>query len=90
MTRGPPWVATIDIDRGTPMAAEHLVRTLAPEVQREVPRARSIVERKATTHVVITIRARDTGALRAGLNTYLGWLDLVEATEEVARSPPEP
>ena len=90
MSPGHPWVATIDIERGTRTAAEHLVRTLAPEVQREVPRARSVVERKATTHVVITIHARDTGALRAGLNTYLGWLDLVEATEKVARSAPDP
>ena len=31
--------------------------------------------------------ARDTGALRAAVQTYLGWLRLAEATEAVASLP---
>jgi tRNA threonylcarbamoyladenosine modification (KEOPS) complex Pcc1 subunit len=37
--------------------------------------------------VELRISARDTGALRAALNTYLGWVELNAATESVLYRP---
>ncbi len=67
--------------------ADRLAQSLAPEVVREVPRARAEIERGAPGEIRVLITARDTGALRAAVQTYLGWLRLAEATEAVASLP---
>jgi len=67
--------------------ADRLARSLGPEAVREVPRARAQIERGTATEVRIRLSARDTGALRAAVQTYLGWLRLAEATEAVASLP---
>lgn len=89
MTSPPAWSGLIACRCPTPEMADRLARSLAPEVVREVPRARAEIERGAPGEVRVRIVARDTGALRAALQTYLGWLRLAEATEAVA-SLPEP
>ncbi|MHB8352410.1 MAG: KEOPS complex subunit Pcc1, partial [Thermoplasmata archaeon] len=64
-----------------------------PESSREVPRATARVDRVGPDTVRLTLTARDTGALRAALNTYLGWISLADRTDEVGRAalrPPVP
>jgi len=78
------WTATIAVDGPDAAVIERLARTLGPEAGREVPRARARLERGAPTRLVLHITTKDTGALRAALNTFLGWIDLAAATERVA------
>jgi tRNA threonylcarbamoyladenosine modification (KEOPS) complex Pcc1 subunit len=80
------WAATIEVRRPDARSAEWLVRSLRPEAAREVPRARTHLEYDGGDRFRLEIEARDTGALRAALNTYLGWVDLATATEKVAAS----
>jgi tRNA threonylcarbamoyladenosine modification (KEOPS) complex Pcc1 subunit len=80
------WHATIRIRRPTVADAERLVRTLAPEVSREVPRARAELRRADARSVELRITAADTSACRAALNTYLAWVSLVLSTERAARA----
>ncbi len=84
MTSSAAWRAELTIRRPDGAAADRLVAALAPEAAREVPRARSEILRPTPESVRLRIEAKDTGALRAALNTYLGWVDLAEATEAVA------
>ncbi|MGI0055402.1 MAG: KEOPS complex subunit Pcc1 [Thermoplasmata archaeon] len=65
--------------------AELLLRSLGPEATREVPRTRARVDRVEPTVVLVEVHARDTGAVRAAANTYLGWIDLTLATLDRAR-----
>jgi tRNA threonylcarbamoyladenosine modification (KEOPS) complex Pcc1 subunit len=74
------WTGTIEIRAPSHERAEWLFRALGPEAEREVPRSRATLLRPQPDLVRIEIGARDTGALRAALNTYLGWIDLAEAT----------
>jgi tRNA threonylcarbamoyladenosine modification (KEOPS) complex Pcc1 subunit len=76
------WEATIEFRRDSEAGAERLARALAPESTREVPRARATVGRPGPLLVRLTISARDTGAARAALNTYLGWIQLAISTEQ--------
>jgi len=76
----PQWAATISVRLGAADVAEFLERALRPEADREVPRARASLARGPPDTVVLSVHARDTGALRAALNTYLGWVDLSLAT----------
>ena len=89
-TRG-SWTARLHLERASEASAERLARTLAPEASREVPRASSTVRRGGDASVEVVVRARDTGALRAALNTFLGWAQLASETERVAEgaAPPE-
>ncbi len=87
MTTAPAWTGTITCRCPTPEMADRLARSLGPEVVREVPRARAQIERGPAGEVRVRIAARDTGALRAAVQTYLGWLRLAEATEIVASLP---
>ena len=80
------WSASIEIHRASREAADRLSRTLSPESAREVPRARSKITRPSELVVAIEIRTRDTGALRAAMNTFLGWTQLALATEEGTES----
>jgi tRNA threonylcarbamoyladenosine modification (KEOPS) complex Pcc1 subunit len=84
------WRATIRVAPGSAAKARTLAAALGPESEREVPRAHSSVRCPSPLVVEVAISARDTGALRAGLNTYLGWIQLVEATHRVARTPADP
>ncbi|HEY6238039.1 MAG TPA: KEOPS complex subunit Pcc1 [Thermoplasmata archaeon] len=80
------WSARVIVERASAEGAERLARALGPEASREVPRARARIERPSETVVELRITAQDTGALRAALNTYLGWVELTHATEVVASS----
>lgn len=86
MSEGSPWSATISIHLHDPEVAGWLARALAPEAAREVPRASASVERPAPDTVRLSLRARDTGAARAALNTYLGWVHLTLETVRAARA----
>ncbi|HKS59978.1 MAG TPA: KEOPS complex subunit Pcc1 [Thermoplasmata archaeon] len=79
------WTARVLIRAESGGAAERLAGALGPEAAREVPRAGAIVERPKPEIVRLRIRARDTGALRAALNTYLGWVALAAATEQAVK-----
>ena len=85
MTEVPyPWTASVIVCTKTPTVADWLDRALRPEAAREVPRARADVRRGAANSLEITISARDSGAMRAALNTYLGWIHLSLATARAA------
>jgi tRNA threonylcarbamoyladenosine modification (KEOPS) complex Pcc1 subunit len=84
MTMASSWSGTILLRCSPPGSARRLCRALQPEAAREVPRARARISLAATGQVRIELTARDTGALRAALNTYLGWVALAQRTEAVA------
>jgi tRNA threonylcarbamoyladenosine modification (KEOPS) complex Pcc1 subunit len=85
-----PWSASISVRLPEPTQAEWLLRSLRPEAAREVPRARAELRSPGPRVVEIAIEARDTGALRAALNTYLGWVHLSLATLPTAAGPRAP
>ncbi|MGA7860914.1 MAG: KEOPS complex subunit Pcc1 [Thermoplasmata archaeon] len=85
MSDSADWHATLRIHRPTPADAERVARALAPEVSREVPRARAELVRASQTSVELRITAADTSACRAALNTYLAWIGLVLSTERAAQ-----
>jgi len=78
------WQATIQLTARRPALAEWLVAALGPEAAREVPRAGATVARTAPGSLTIAIEAADAGAMRAALNTYLGWVALGVATARTA------
>ncbi len=73
------WTATLRLRTGRTEVARWLAEALAPEAAREVPRARATV-RRSGADVELRLSASDAGAMRAALNTYLGWVDLSLAT----------
>jgi tRNA threonylcarbamoyladenosine modification (KEOPS) complex Pcc1 subunit len=81
MTEGSgDWTATVTVRTGSERVAMMLERSLRPEADREVPRARAVLRRPSSDTVELTITARDSGAMRAAMNTYLGWVALSLAT----------
>jgi len=66
--------------------ARWLEQALSPEAAREVPRARTTVRRRGAV-VELRLEASDAGAMRAALNTYLGWVALSLATVGAAEGP---
>jgi len=78
------WTAVITVRLPREPLALWLERALTPEASREVPRARAEVRRPSVHTVEIALTARDTGSVRAAMNTYLGWVHL--ALETVARA----
>ncbi len=84
MTGTADWRAIIRIHRTSPAEADRVAQALAPEVAREVPRARADLVRVDPKSVELRIVAADTSACRAALNTYLAWVGLVLSTERVA------
>jgi len=84
-----PWTATVSLRAQTPELADWIDRSLRPEAAREVPRARATI-RRIQEVVEVEISARDAGAMRAALNTYLGWVHLTQATARSARRPATP
>jgi tRNA threonylcarbamoyladenosine modification (KEOPS) complex Pcc1 subunit len=81
-----PWTATLSVVLPDSREAEWLASALGPESAREVPRARASVNRRDATTVEVLVHAADAGAMRAALNTYLGWIDLTLATARTARA----
>jgi tRNA threonylcarbamoyladenosine modification (KEOPS) complex Pcc1 subunit len=81
-----PWTSTVSVRSSARELADALERALRPEAMREVPRARATLDRPEPTTVRLTIEARDAGAMRAALNTYLGWIHLALATRDAVRS----
>jgi tRNA threonylcarbamoyladenosine modification (KEOPS) complex Pcc1 subunit len=79
-----PWAATIRVRRPDRSAADHLARALLPEASREVPRSRAALSRPDDDLVTLEVTADDTGALRAAMNAYLGWVRLALDAEVVA------
>ncbi len=82
---GGEWTATLTVRSTGPEFAGWLEQALRPEASREVPRARAEIRRTEGGVVEVAIVARDVGALRAALNTYLGWIHLSVATVRAAR-----
>lgn len=74
------WSALITVRSKDPPVLDWLEQALRPEAAREVPRARAEVRRGEGPSLELAISARDSGALRAGINTYLGWIHLALAT----------
>jgi tRNA threonylcarbamoyladenosine modification (KEOPS) complex Pcc1 subunit len=88
----PRWTATVRVATGKVELARWLARALAPEAAREVPRARTVL-RQIGASVELRVEALDAGAMRAALNTFLGWVALSLATAQAAdaaRTPAEP
>jgi tRNA threonylcarbamoyladenosine modification (KEOPS) complex Pcc1 subunit len=83
---GSPWTATIRIETPAAEWGEWLEASLRPEAAREVPRAHATVHRDVPGSLRLEIEARDAGALRAALNTYLGWVQLAAGTLAAARA----
>jgi tRNA threonylcarbamoyladenosine modification (KEOPS) complex Pcc1 subunit len=79
------WIATITVRRPDPVSAKRIERALAPEAAREVPRSHARLRRPSEREIVLDVEANDTGALRAAVNAYLGWVRLALDAEEVAR-----
>jgi tRNA threonylcarbamoyladenosine modification (KEOPS) complex Pcc1 subunit len=82
------WEADLEVQCGSEASATRLYRVLAPEAAREVPRARAELRSPEGDRLLLRIWARDTGALRAAVQTYLGWVQLEAAT--VRSGSPDP
>ncbi|MDR0334774.1 MAG: hypothetical protein LBH69_02675 [Methanomassiliicoccaceae archaeon] len=54
-----------------------VMSTLSPEVGRELPRTETDIFRDGDT-VTIKVLAKDVSAMRAALNSYLGWIRITE------------
>lgn len=85
MTGGPSsWEASVRVRVDSPAVLDWLEQALRPEAAREVPRAHAEIHRGERGSLEVTISARDSGAMRAALNTYLGWIHLSLATAQAA------
>jgi len=78
------WTATVTVRLSDRRVAAMVERALWPESAREVPRARARLGRSADDALELSISARDAGAMRAALNTYLGWVHLSLTTARAA------
>jgi tRNA threonylcarbamoyladenosine modification (KEOPS) complex Pcc1 subunit len=78
------WNASIEVRAETPTVLDWVEEALRPEAAREVPRAHAEVHRGKGGTLELAISARDSGAMRAALNTYLGWIHLSLATARAA------
>jgi len=88
MTERPStWTATVSVRADDPKVLDWLERALRPEADREVPRARAAVARPDQDTLELTVSSHDSGAMRAALNTYLGWVHLSLATARTADRP---
>ncbi|HEV2429873.1 MAG TPA: KEOPS complex subunit Pcc1 [Thermoplasmata archaeon] len=81
-----PWRVAITIRRPSEPSARRIAEALRPEASREVPRSTAQIASPSPGEVAVTIRAQDTGALRASLNAHLGWIRLALEAERVADS----
>ena len=78
------WTATVRVQVGNTTVVDWVERALGPEASREVPRAHAELVRDRPDSLELRIAARDSGAMRAALNTYLGWIHLSLATARTA------
>ncbi len=83
----PAWTATVRVRFPDAALAGWVSRALAPEAAREVPRARAELRSLRADTLELAIAARDVGAMRAALNTYLGWVHLSLATAAASGRP---
>jgi tRNA threonylcarbamoyladenosine modification (KEOPS) complex Pcc1 subunit len=74
------WTATVSVKTTNVALLTMVERSLGPEAQREVPRTQADLHRASPGSLELQISARDSGAMRAALNTYLGWVHLSLAT----------
>lgn len=58
--------------------------SLDPESRRSLPRTDAVMHRKGD-ELCITIKAKDSTAMRAALNSYLGWIRITENIEKIVR-----
>lgn len=79
------WKARIVVRRPDGASSVHLERALRPEAAREVPRSHATLVRLDDRTILLEVEASDTGALRAAVNAFLGWVRLALAAESVAR-----
>jgi len=84
------WTAVISVRLPQERLALWLEQALRPEAAREVPRSHAEVRRPSADTVEIALTTRDTGAARAAMNTYLGWVHLALETVARAAASPEP
>ncbi len=82
------WTASVRVRPPAERTGRWLSRALAPEAAREVPRAKASVRELEDGAVEIEVEAADAGAMRAALNTYLGWVHLALATLSAAEAQP--
>ena len=86
MTEPPSaWTASVHVRVDDPTVRDWLEQALRPEASREVPRAHAELSRGEGASLDLSITARDSGAMRAALNTYLGWIHLSLSTAQTAR-----
>ncbi|HXY46284.1 MAG TPA: KEOPS complex subunit Pcc1 [Thermoplasmata archaeon] len=79
------WSATVEVHAPDARLLDWIERALGPEAAREVPRSTAELDRGRDGGVVLSISARDSGAMRAALNTYLGWIHLSIGAAAAAR-----
>ncbi len=82
------WTARVRAHRPDAAAAERLSQVLGPEVEREIPRCRAVLNRPDPRTVEIEVTAAESGAIRAAMNAYLGWIRLALDAEGVAERLP--
>lgn len=84
------WTALVTVRSPNERLVGMMERSLRPEAEREVPRARAELRRRSPDTLELEITARDSGAMRAALNTYLGWVHLSTATVRSGTAPAGP
>jgi len=62
--------------------ANVILSVLSPEIGRELPRTDTNITRDNDT-VTITVKAKDVSAMRAAMNSYLGWIRITENIKEM-------
>lgn len=83
------WNATVTVRTRDPARVDQVARALRPEAAREVPRSSAELRDGGPGVLTIAIAARDSGAMRAAMNTYLGWIHLALASARVAARVPD-
>lgn len=76
--------ATLAIDG---RIAESVIPSMSPEAGRELPRTETVLSRNGDG-VVIGIKAADTSAMRAALNSHLECIKIIEDIEDLAEMKP--
>jgi tRNA threonylcarbamoyladenosine modification (KEOPS) complex Pcc1 subunit len=84
------WSALVTVKTRGERLAGMLEQSLRPEAEREVPRTKAELRRSSLDSLELSISARDSGAMRAALNTYLGWVHLSVATVRSGSGSPAP
>lgn len=81
-----PWMIAVTLRAEPPVRLDWLERTLRPELAREVPRASARLSAPGPDILRLQIEANDTGAARAAVATFLGWVHLAWETRARARA----